>query len=149
MMAQQRTALPIARNVLIRIWLFGSILPFGVLVINSILGKYDGVEDQAWGWFCPLVFPTITLMLGIVGAGALARGATSEKYVNRFFFRLCCGLSLGYLILISLVIFLEPLSHSPSITVLVKSNLFLAPMQGVATAAIAFLFSSHVGKAGD
>ncbi|HYF30895.1 MAG TPA: hypothetical protein VD993_07235 [Chitinophagaceae bacterium] len=142
-MAENRTALIIARNRLLKIWFIGSALPIVVLIVQTILGtKYEGIEEQVWGWFSPLIFPTITLMLGVIGAGALTPGESADKTVNNFFLKITTWVSIIYLFIVALVILLEPMSAQPSIKVFTKSNLFITPVQGLATAALGFLFST-------
>jgi hypothetical protein len=67
-----RIPLDRARNHLAKIWLTGAGIVFLLLVIQSILGKYEGQLQEVWSWFVPTVVPTIALMLGVLGASALA-----------------------------------------------------------------------------
>lgn len=142
-MKKERIPLVAARNRLLFVWLAGSALPAIIIIVQLIIGrKYDGNEEQVMGWFSPLVFPTITLMIGIVGASALAAVSSEKKTVSRFFLNASVWLSVTHLLVVTLVIVLEPISTKPVIEHYTKSNLFITPIQGLAMAAIGVLFAT-------
>lgn len=135
-----------ARKNLLAIWLFGSCVPLMLLIINTIFNKYQqGADTQVWGWFTPLIFPTISLMVSTLGESAMS-GKRAKKYVNKDFYGITKLLSFFYLLVVSCVIFLEPLSKLDPVPLFTKSNLFISPIQAIVVAALSYLF--YTAKAG-
>lgn len=60
--------------------------------------------------------------------------------VDRFFFRLADFLSIAYLATVILTILLSPFSRLSQLELIKVSNLWLAPFQGLVTAALGGLF---------
>jgi hypothetical protein len=132
------------RMKLARIWFIGSGIPFFLMVIQSILGKYEPKTQDAWSWFIPLVFPTLTLMISVMGTEAI--GKKNKKKVRAGFAKLTSWLSVSYLIVLSLVIFLEPLSKAEPFKVFSMSNFFLGPIQALVVGALGYLFTMEPGN---
>jgi hypothetical protein len=157
----ERTALSKGRNQLLLVWLIGAIVPVMTLAaVTLITSRFTGSENQIWGWVSPLIFPNATMMLGVVGAAALLPADPDEKTVSTFFLKTSVGLSIAFLFLVTMTIFMQAMpfaSNTKPIDFFSKTNLFLVPVQGLATAAIGVLFSStktipnqndiHVNKA--
>lgn len=141
-MNPESTALEAARNSLAKIWFIGSGFVFLLLVVQSILGKYETSLQEVWAWFVPTVLPTLALMLGVIGAGALMQDQDKRK-VKAFFFSLSKYLSLFYLLILSATILLEPFSNTPGIKLYNLSNYWLGPIQGLVVGAISVLFASQ------
>lgn len=137
-----RLGLEQARNSLAKIWFIGAGFVFSILVVQSILGKYEGSLQEVWAWFVPTVLPTLALMLGVIGATALTDD-NDERTVKAFFFTLSKYLSMFYLVILITTIFLEPLSDTPGIKLYNLSNYWLGPVQGLVVAAISILFASQ------
>ena len=137
-----RIPLEKARNDLVRIWLVGAGLAFGLLVIQSILGKYEGQLQEVWSWFVPTVVPTVSLMLGVLGAGALAEHE-EERNVKQSFFGVSRSLSFFYLGLLAVTLVLQPFSDKPPVQLYTLSNYWLGPIQGLVVAALGILFTSQ------
>ena len=112
---------------------------FAVLVVQSILDKYHQDLQKAWSWFIPTVVPTLSLMLSVLGAGAL--GGQDARQVRVDFFRLAWWLSLAYLLVLTGTILLQPFSPLAPIELFTASNYWLTPMQGLVVAAIGVLFT--------
>lgn len=128
-----------ARTQLAGLWFIGSGVLFVLLAAQSILRKYDEDTAQVWSWFVPLVVPTLSLMIAVFGAGALAVG--SRRVVKRFFYRLTWWLSLVYLVTLLLTI-VGASAQRPALPLLVMSTAWLGPIQGLTVAAIGYLFLS-------
>jgi len=128
------------RTVLVRLWLGGSGFSAIILVVASILRGRADAARETWSWFLPLVLPTIGLMLGVLGAAAMAR--QKEKYVRKSFADIAFWMSATYLILVSLTILLEPFSPLRGAELHGMSNYWLGPMQGLVVAALGYLFTS-------
>ncbi|MBE9584426.1 hypothetical protein IM792_08205 [Mucilaginibacter sp. JRF] len=137
----QYTHLDTARNKLAKIWFIGGGIPFVLLILQSILGKYgDNVED-AWTWFIPAVFPTLTLMVSVIGAAAMK--PKEDRMVQGNFLALTKATSYAYLIALTLVMLMQPFSpYEDPIKLFSISNYFLTPLQGIVVGALAFLFTS-------
>jgi hypothetical protein len=141
-MARLKNRIPLdeARWELARIWFWGSGALFAIVVVQSILGKYEDSLQDVWSWFVPNVLPTLSLMLGVIGASALAEDADKRR-VKRPFFGFAKGLSVAYLGVLAATIVLEPFSATPGIKLYTLSNYWLGPLQGLAAAAIGVVFA--------
>lgn len=128
------------RGQLSRLWFIGSSIPFLILVVQSILGKYGADTQKAWAWFIPTTVPTLGLMVGVIGASAL--GEHDKRGVQKGFADLVWWLSLAYVIILSLTILLEPFSPTEGVELLSLSNYWLAPIQGLVVASLGYLFTS-------
>ncbi|MBY5529738.1 hypothetical protein GFL54_36575 [Rhizobium laguerreae] len=129
-----------ARTELLVIWLSGGGALFLILTVQSIFGRYGTELQSVWSWFIPNILPTLSLMVGVIGATALSSTAQQPKRVKRGFFRLSRALSIFYLALIALTIMLEPFTKIPVLELYTSSNYFLGPIQGLAVAALGVLF---------
>lgn len=131
-----------ARHALAYIWFGGAAVVFLILMVQSILGKYRDQLQEAWAWFVPTVVPTLALMLGVIGADALTTRSDVRR-VKRPFFVLARGLSIFYLVILLLTILLEPFAPTPGIQLLMLSNYWMTPIQGLVVAAIGVLFAAQ------
>jgi hypothetical protein len=130
------------RSTLLLIWMIGGGIIFVVLIVQSILGRYGSNLQAVWSWFIPTVVPTTSLMLGVLGAGALSGRSIKPQEVRAFFFQISRALSMFYLVALALTIALEPFSPVPAIDLYTMSNYWLGPIQGLVVAAIGVLFVS-------
>ena len=130
-----------ARARLAIVWFSGSGVSFVLLVVQSIIGVYKDEVQEVWAWFAPLVFPTLALMTGVVGATAL-QSRTDERRVKGFFLSLSVWLSVVYLVLLLAVLLLWPFSTMERLSLFIMSNYFLTPVQALVVAAMAVLFTS-------
>jgi len=131
------------RMKLAKIWFIGTALPFFLMTIQSVLGKYEPKTQEAWSWFIPLVFPTLTLMVSVMGVDAV--GQYRRKVIRIGFANIVVWLSFAYIGALTIVILLEPLSAQDPFKVFSISNFFLGPLQGVVVAALGYLFT-HATK---
>lgn len=129
-----------ARSLLTRVWLIGSAAPTLLLVMQSILGKYPETIRDVWSWYMPLVAPTIALMIGIQGGAAFGG---RDRLVKRSFYEIALWLSIAYLAIISVTIFLEPFSAMKGMALYGTSTYWLAPLQGLVVGALGYLFTSE------
>ena len=149
-MARTTQPLEKARNRIAAVWFFGAFFPFIILVIQSIRGCYGDSVQKVWSWFVPTISPTLALILGVMGAMALSTN-TDKRVVKGFFLQLSIGLSVVYLLVLTLTIVLEPASPVHGIELYQMSNYWLSPIQGLAVATITVLFTSQEkgGKASE
>jgi hypothetical protein len=130
-----------ARDRLTRTWLIGTALPAVILVTQSILGKYgDNVRD-VWSWFLPFIVPTIGLMIGVLGGAAF--GGRENRRVRRSFYEIALWISVAYLVMLSMTIFLEPFSPTGGMALFSMSSYWLTPFQGLVIGALGYLFTSE------
>jgi hypothetical protein len=134
-----RMALEQARNKLAAVWFVGAGAMILLLVVQSILGKHDQLQE-VWSWFVPNVVPSLSLMLGVIAADALAPG-DDVRVVKVAFFRLANGVSFFYIGLLALTMLMEPWSARPGIELFTLSNYWLSPTQGLAVAAVGAVFA--------
>lgn len=128
------------RTKIARTWLAGAGFSFVTLVVASILRGQADSAREVWSWFLPLVLPTIGLMVGVIGAAAIAR--QRENYVRKSFADIAFWLSTVYLALVALTILLEPFSPLRGADLHAMSNYWLGPIQGLVIAALGYLFTS-------
>jgi hypothetical protein len=141
-MLSTKKTLPLddARTSLSRIWFLASGLNFLILLIQSLFGKYGSDTQQVWSWFVPSVVPTLSLVITVLGAGATEK-SKEKRFVKIQFFDVARWLSAAYLTVLFLTIVAGSL-RPPAIDVLVLSNAWLGPLQGLTVAAIGYLFIS-------
>ncbi|RZK00615.1 MAG: hypothetical protein EOO46_20975 [Flavobacterium sp.] len=109
------------------------------MIVQTLLGKYEPNTQEAWSWFIPLVFPTLTLMISVLGNEA--SGRYKKKFVRKGFSSITIWLSIAYFVALSLVIFIEPFSTQDSLKLFSISNFFLAPLQAAVVGALGYLFT--------
>ena len=125
------------------IWFSGSGILFALLLLQTIFGKYGTEAKDAWGLMLPTFMPTLSLIIGtLLVDTAAAKDDKEIATVDRFFFRLSCFLSIAYLLTVILTILLSPFSKLSLLELMKLSNLWLAPFQGVVTAALGAFFVS-------
>jgi len=134
------------------LWFSVAALLFLFLVGQSIAGVYryrteTGMEDltsDAWGWFLPTLMPTLSLIVAIfVTDVGSRRNATAT--VDRFFFRMAFWLSTLYLVVVVMSLLGTTLFSRNPLSDLKTSNLWLGPLQGLASAAVGAFFVKRGG----
>lgn len=136
-----RLPLTQTRSSLAKLWFCGAAMIFVLLIIQSVLGKYGDDLQDVWSWFIPTTIPTLSLMIGVIGANAL-EATDKPSQVNRFFYQLTWWLSLIYLLILFGTIVIEPVVKKDSFELFKLSNYWLTPLQGLVVAVMGFLFSS-------
>ena len=129
-----------AKWTLARIWLGGAGLIFLILVAQSLRGYYGSHAEDAWGWYLPTVMPTLSLIVGVLVADFTSRRDVQIEPTLPVF-RLGVGLSLFYLALVLLTILMQPfVPNVPPLDLMARSNLWLAPVQGLTVAVLGAFF---------
>ena len=132
--------LPKAKKHLAVLWyLYGGVL-FIIFFLQSLSGKYGTQVQDAWSWFLPTILPSLTLITGVLVADALQANPVTRN-IDRFIYTLTLAVSAIYLILVSLVIFLQPFFSNDPFVLMKSSNFGLAPFQGIVTACIGVFFT--------
>lgn len=120
-------------------WFTGSALLFLVLTLQTIFGRNGSDASEAWGWLMPGILPTLSLITGVLVMDALGKSLKADA-VDGFMFWLTFSLSVFYLVMVALPILLQPFTQVEPLALLKQSNLFLGPLQGLVSAALAAFF---------
>lgn len=133
----------LARKKIAKLWFAGCGIIFVLLLVQTVLGKYEGVEKAVWGWFLPTVMPTLLLMVGVFSAEAM-QPTKSNLVADTFVFNLTRGICITYLCTVIFTILVEPFTPFDKYKLLELSNLWLGPLQGLAGICIGVFFvKSH------
>ncbi len=73
-----------SRRKLAAAWFIGSFLLLLILIFQTAFGKYGDNITEAWGWFLPIVMPTLSLMIAVFAYNA-SLGKPSDKKIDSFF----------------------------------------------------------------
>ncbi len=136
-----------AKKLLTYVWFVGSAIPFLLVVCQSAIGDRYGVRvREVWEWLLPTLVPTSTLILGVLVWEARNTRRRSRR-VSRVLFRVTLGLAVVYLLIVNgLLVFMQPVDPGAAgvggIETLTGSGIYLAPLQGLVTAAFGAFFVS-------
>jgi hypothetical protein len=136
-----RTSTRSYQQVLAGLWFIASAIGMVILTVQSIDGKYAPRTKAAWEWFLPLVLPTVTVILGVVLYDTRQRKA--EQRVSSFAFWVSFSISLVYLVLLLLTLFLQQFANMKPIELMEMSRLWLIPMQGLVGISLGLVFASR------
>lgn len=131
-----------ARNALAIVWFGGALLAVALVILQSILGRFEGYTQEFWGWFTPTIFPTLALIIGVIGGTALDDD-NEQRTVKRFFFRGAMILSVVYFVVLLATMLLEPVAGTHDMEYFNVANYWLSPVQGLVVAALGALFNSR------
>ena len=121
------------------LWFSYSGVIFTLVVVQSIFGHYGDYINDAWSWVLPNLLPSLSLIIGVLVMDTLGKGVKIPT-VDKFFFRLSYILSVFYLVLVSLTIFIQPFTYLSAIELMSLSNLWLGPFQGLVSASLGAFF---------
>jgi hypothetical protein len=111
---------------------------FAVLILQTLLKKFDGNAQEIWSWFLPNALPTLSL---IIGTFALHQDDDTSNAVDVMAFNLARGMSVFYLLALGAVIIVPPsIDVSNPFAAMKTANLFLGPLQGLTSAVLARFF---------
>lgn len=113
-----------------------------LVILQSILGRFEGYMQEFWGWFTPTIFPTLALIVGVIG-GTAVDDDNERRTVKRFFFRCAMVLSIVYFIALVATMLLEPIAGSHDMAYFNVANYWLSPIQGLVVATLGALFNSR------
>ncbi len=130
------------RTRLVFIWLGGSCILVVLLVLLSLIGDtFKDHVQELWNWALPNFVPTLGLMIAVSAKEAL-NPTPSGVVVRRNFCTIATSLSLFYLTLVLVTLLAHPVSSLDPLEILSMSGFYLAPLQGLADAALAVVFLS-------
>jgi hypothetical protein len=128
---------------LARLWFGWSGILFCIVLAQSLFGRFGSRVADAWSWFVPLLFPTLSLIAGALVADSKKSGRR-DRQIGAFIRLLAVRLSVAFLVTMSLTILLGPVGEYygrlTPIDFLRISQLWLIPLQGVATAVLGVFF---------
>jgi hypothetical protein len=131
------------------LWFAAAGLLFLILFLQTVLGRYGNESERAWSWFLPSVMPTLSLMLGVMVADAMAAHAAPDTpgaaAADPFFFTLTFAISLVYLGALLILLLFQPFSSLAPTAVMTQSNLWLGPFQGLVAASMGAFFVKRKG----
>lgn len=136
-----RVELDRARRFIAIVWFAGGGLCFALMILQSIIGRFEGVAQEMWAWFTPTIVPTLSLIIGVLAS--TASEDDTGRTVRKFFYHASVGISLGYLTILLLTMLLEPLAGNHNMAYFKFSNFWLSPIQGLVVAALGALFNSR------
>jgi len=122
-------------------WLIGAGAIILIVVVQSLLGRFDDKTQEAWSWLLPTIMPTLGMIITVLGYTALdsAKGST---VVRKTFFQVSLSLSVFYLLLVLLAILIQPFTGREPLELMRISNLWLGPVQALVASALGVLFVS-------
>jgi len=113
---------------------------FVLMFIQTMTGKYEDKDTEAWGWLFPSVIPTLSLILSVFLFDIQSEDSKVFN-IDRFYFRLVFFLSIFYLSVILLILLIQPLlNDQPLISLMKNSSIYLGPFQGVISGAMGLFF---------
>jgi hypothetical protein len=144
MTRSDRVSVTVAQSRLAMIWLAGGGVIFLLMLAQTVSGKYGGQTTRAWGWFIPIIVPTLSLIVSAIAYSAATRPADGqeEQTVQTRAYRITFGLSCFYLIVVLSTLLLEPLSGQSPLEFITQSNLWIGPLQGLVGIALGAFFTS-------
>lgn len=159
-----------SKRILGLIWIIGGLIPIVFLYIqDSYFEKYGDKGEEVWNWLLPTVVPTITLIIGVYAYDFYQTSETkkkddetakktkktdrqekeeSEKKSDRadnFIFYLTLLASLGYLLFVISILFLEPYSTDTIFEQISESRKFWGTLQLFVNPLVGIFFVA-VGK---
>jgi len=81
------------------------------------------------------VVPTLSLIVRVLALDATGKGVNPAR-VYRFMFILTVGISVVYLLAMTLTVLLQPFAAVDSLTLMQQQNIWLSPFRGWVSAAI-------------
>ncbi len=128
-----------AKKKIATLWFIFSGVILLLIMIQSIMGRFETKSDEAWGWILPTIIPTLSLILSIFIVD-IRNTRSSKIFVDIFYYRLTISFSAFYLLTVLLIILLQPFTGTPIITLMKNSNIFLGPFQGLVSSSMVFFF---------
>jgi hypothetical protein len=124
------------------VWIAGFLALLFLLVWQtSTIPTFMEQRSAIFKWFAPAIVPTVGLLVGVlVGQAGNRRpvGKRVAKGVDTFVFWLAMVLSVAYLLMLVIIIWLAAARNEP--TSIEESNLFLGFFQGITVAALGAFF---------
>ncbi len=131
------------------LWFCGAAFLAVLFVLFTVLNRFGEHNTDAWQWYSQNIVPSLTLIVGSFYATAAQDEATAPQ-VDIFYYRLCFGISLFYLVALCLTVLVAPLAqHVAQLTMLDllnSSKLYLTIFQGVVSYSLGVFFVKSSAK---
>ena len=139
--------LGVCKRRLATLWFGLSAPSFLIFLLQTCFGRYADYSEEAWSWLLPTFMPTLSLIIAVLVADANTPGRNRAR-IDRFLFQLAYWVSAAYLLVILLTILMQPFAEDPNnpMNYLRLSQLWLAPLHGLAAAALGAFFIK-IGRA--
>jgi hypothetical protein len=134
-----------AKRKIATFWFIFSSVLFLMIFFQSLAGKFESKNQEAWGWFLSAIMPNLTLMISVFIFDIRATEPDTSE-IDIFYYRLTIGLSCFYLGIILLLILLQPLTNKSIIQLMNESSIFLGPFQGLVSGSIGLFFVNKEKK---
>jgi hypothetical protein len=160
----------LGKRILGLIWFIGGLIPIVFLYVqDSYFEKYGEKGEEVWNWLLPMVVPTITLIIGVYVYDFFQNKNNQQKTgekdkeeeksknefkkvkverVDKFIFSLTIVLTIGYLLLVNSIIFLEPYSPDTIFEQISESRTFWGTLQLLVNPLVGIFFASGGKKGG-
>ncbi|UAK24522.1 hypothetical protein [Sphingomonas nostoxanthinifaciens] len=120
-------------------WVVGGGLVLTVMILQTSLGHYGDDAEAAWQWLIPNLVPSLTLVLG-VSAFTKPEPVDMPSGMKPLFL-VCMAMSIFYLLVLALPILIQPMVGTAPLPLLHQSNLWLGPLQGLASSLLGVFFA--------
>jgi hypothetical protein len=127
------------------LWGTGSFVGLLILVAETYGKVWGSLAPEAFGWFLPMVVPTLTLIVGSVVAEQ-TKDTPSTSKVTPLAFWVTFWVSAVYLSFVALAVISAAWDDKP-ISVLKTSSLWLSPLQALVGGCIGVFFGRRTPSA--
>ena len=133
------------------LWGVAFVMFFFLMLYETQAGPLGDQQQPAWGWIFQNLLPTLSLIVGVLGADA-TKPRSARRTVDRFFFRIALGASAIYLATMMLTFVLSAVSffHDGEgdsawkpLEAMQNSAIYLGPLQGLTAAALGVFFTKQ------
>ena|ERR1700688_1654059 len=131
-------SLSTAKRWLSLLWLSGFAVPFLILLVRSLSTDKTSQTPDMWSWFLPTTLPTVSLIVGVLIAD-WRKQPVLKKPADGALFVVALSVSVLYLSAVIATLVRSGLVDSP-MEFLKSSHVYLGPVQGLATGALAAFF---------
>lgn len=126
------------------LWLSISGLLFILFFLQTVFGRYQNQETEAWSWLMPTILPTLSLIVSSLVTEMQQQQSTKRK-CSRFLFHLTFGMSGFYLLTVIATVMIAPIAiQYTGATILgfmQKSQIWLGPLQGLVAGTLCVFFT--------
>lgn len=127
------------------LWLINAGILTLIFILFTVFDRFEEQPMKGWEWYSQNIIPIVSLMLGTFYININKR--QSSKKINIFYFRLSYGISIFYLLVLYLTIFLAPLAfmyaNISMVDLLSKSKIYLIIIQGLLTYSLGLFFNKE------
>lgn len=127
----------IAKKRIAILWFVLSAFLFSILFLQTMLGKFENKNQEAWEWFVSNVIPTLSLMISVFLVDINKKNTQS---IQKFYYYLTFITSIFFLSILLFIILSQPFMNKPIIELMNESKLYLSPFQVLVSASLGLFF---------